>query len=221
MVSTPSGRRLSPAVYRRRRLAVLLALLAVVAIVAVLIWQPWRGAPKAAPTPSASTRSAAPTTAPPTTPASEPSTEAAPTPSVSPTGEALDACTTANVSVTAVTDKESYASGELPQLSMTLTNDGDEACLINVGTTTQAFTITSGSDTWWRSTDCQTEPSDQVVTLDAHQTVSSLTPLQWDRTRSAVDTCSSARPAAPAGYFHLSVSVGGIDSVDDAVFVLG
>ena len=93
-------------------------------------------------------------------------------------------------------------------------------CLINVGTATQSFVITSGSDTWWRSTDCQSESSDQVVQLAPGQTVSSVTPLTWDRTRSSVDTCASARPQAPAGYFHLSVSIGGIEAADTKVFQL-
>lgn len=199
----------------------LLAVLAVAAIVAIVIWQPWRGAPAAAPVTASVTPS--PSSPPPTTaaPTTEPSTEPAPTPSASPTADAVAPCTTANIDVAAVTDKESYGGGEFPQLSMTLTNNADTPCLINVGTATQSFTITSGSDTWWRSTDCQTEPSDQVVQLDAHQTVSSVTPLSWDRTRSAVDTCGGPRAAAPSGYFHLSVSIGGIDSSDSAVFVLG
>ncbi len=202
--------------HRRRRLTVLLAVLAVAAIVAIVIWQPWREAPSA--TPSGSPSSPAPTTVAPTT---APPTEAAPTPSVSPTTDAVAPCTTANVEVVPVTDRESYGGGEFPQVSMTLTNNGDAPCLINVGTATQSFTITSGNDTWWRSTDCQTEPTDQVVQLEAQQTVSSVTPLSWDRTRSAIDTCGGPRAAAPSGYFRLAVSVGGIDSSESAVFVLG
>lgn len=120
----------------------------------------------------------------------------------------------------AVTDRESYGAGELPKLSITLSNDTDTPCLINVGTATQAFVISSGSDTWWRSTDCQSESSDQVVQLAAGQTVSSITPLEWDRTRSAVDTCATARPQARAGYFHLSVSIGGIEAADTRAFEL-
>lgn len=80
--------------------------------------------------------------------------------------------------------------------------------------------ITSGSDTWWRSTDCQVEPSDQVVRLEAGQSVSTLEPLVWDRTRSAVDTCDGDRQAASAGYYHLSVSIGGIDAPDGVMFRL-
>lgn len=202
----------------------LLAVLAVVAVVAIVIWQPWRGSTAASSaSPSGSPTSPAPTTPAPTTPAptTPPPTEAAPTPAVSPTADAVAPCTTGNIELVPTTDKESYGGGEFPQLSMTLTNNSNAPCLINVGTSTQSFTITSGSDTWWRSTDCQTEPSDQVVQLEARQTVASVTPLSWDRTRSAVDTCGGPRAVAPAGYFHLTVSIGGIDSRESAVFVLG
>jgi len=122
--------------------------------------------------------------------------------------------------VQAVTDQDVYSAGELPKLSITLSNTSGAACLINVGTATQSFVITSGTDTWWRSTDCQSESSDQVVQLAAGQTVSSVTPLQWDRTRSSVDTCGSSRPQASPGYYHLSVSIGGIQAADTKVFEL-
>lgn len=120
----------------------------------------------------------------------------------------------------AVTDKDAYAAGELPKLSITLSNTSDGPCLINVGTATQTFKISSGTDVWWRSTDCQSESSDQVVQLAAGQTVSSVEPLVWDRTRSSVDTCDSARPSAAAGYYHLQVSIGGIEAADTKMFQL-
>lgn len=208
--------------YRRRRLVLLLALLAVAVAVVLAVWQPWRGsaAPDAARTPSpsgSSTATAEPSSSP------EPSAtdpEPSPDPSASGTAPAIAACTTSDISVQAVTDKDSYGAGELPQLSITLSNTSSDPCLINVGTATQSFVITSGTDTWWRSTDCQSESSDQVVQLAAGQTVSSVTPLAWDRTRSSVDTCGSARPQAPAGYFHLQVSIGGIQGADTKMFEL-
>lgn len=236
-MSTAPRRRQSAAVYRRRRLVVLLALAAVVAAVVLAIWQPWRSsaAPLAGPSPSGSSSAAAesPAESPDATPVatslaeespSAAASETAPAPQPAPSASAspgILACTTADLTVLAVTDKESYGAGELPQLSITLSNTSAVPCLINVGTATQSFVVTSGSDTWWRSTDCQSESSDQVVQLAAGQTVSSVTPLVWDRTRSAVDTCgSSSRPAAPAGYFHLQVSIGGIQGADTAMFRL-
>lgn len=125
-----------------------------------------------------------------------------------------EACAADSVLVEALTDKESYAAGEVPQLSIRLTNTSATPCTINVGTTQQSFTITSGNDAWWRSTDCQAAPSDMVVTLTAGQVVESSAPIAWDRTRSSVDTCEGDRQRAPGGgaSYHLDVSIGGIPS---------
>ncbi|MFT4051177.1 MAG: hypothetical protein QM677_02875 [Microbacterium sp.] len=226
--ASPPPRRHSAAVYRRRRLGVLLVIVVLVATIALAIWQPWRGwvfgdaaqtpAPSGATSSASATPSATSSTTASVTPASE--TSATPEPSASATETAIATCTTGDISVLAVTDQDSYAAGELPQLSITLSNTSDDPCLINVGTSTQSFVITSGSDTWWRSTDCQTESSDQVVQLEAGQTVSSVTPIEWDRTRSAVDTCDADRSAAPAGYYHLQVSIGGVQGADTKMFEL-
>lgn len=203
----------------------LLVLLAVIAGVVLAIWQPWRGSAAAVvsrtPAPSESTSAPAPSGSPAET-ESGVETEAAPEPdpAASATEPAIAACTTTSISVLAATDKESYGAGEVPQLSITLSNTSSDPCLMNVGTATQSFVITSGTDTWWRSTDCQVESSDQVVQLAAGQTVSSVTPVPWDRTRSSVDTCDSGRPQAPAGYFHLQVSIGGIQAADTKMFQL-
>ena len=212
-------------------MAVLLVLAVVVAVV-LAVWQPWRGTPQpAASTSAGQTPSALPTSGAAADPsaAAEPSApadatpapvESTPEPDPSGTAPAVAACSTADISVQAVTDQDVYAAGELPKLSITLSNKSTAPCLINVGTATQSFVITSGSDTWWRSTDCQSESSDQVVQLAGGQTVSSVSPLQWDRTRSSVDSCGSSRPQAAPGYYHLSVSIGGIEAADTKVFEL-
>lgn len=209
----------------------LLAVVAVIAVVWLLIAQPWRGgADTAAPTPDASTPGAStapPATTDPTptdaTPAAEspaPTEASAPAPSASP---ALAACAAKDVRVEALTDQNTYAAGVDPQFSIRLTNTSGSDCTMNVGTATQSFTVTSGTDVYWRSTDCQTAPSDQYVTLAAGQTVTSATPITWDRTRSSVDTCGSGnRPAAPAGgaSYHLAVAIGGVSSAQTAQFLL-
>jgi hypothetical protein len=121
-------------------------------------------------------------------------------------------------------DHTVYAAGQNPKLSIKLTNASAQPCKINVGTATQSFVITSGTDTWWRSTDCQKDPADMVVLLKAGQSVTSSTPVVWDRTRSSVNSCvSKTRPVAPAGgaTYHLTVSIGGFDSLTDTLFQLG
>ena len=224
-------KRLPPSVYRRRRIVLLLVVVAVVALVWVLIAQPWRGAaadqPDARPTPTATssapeTPTPTPTPTPEVTPTSEPTPDAAPEATPSPEPSAKP-CVARDVSVEALTDKETYDAGQNPQLSIRLTNDGETDCTLNVGTSGQSFTIMSGSDVWWRSTDCQTEPSDMVVLVAAGQTVTSAAPLTWDRTRSAVGTCGDAdRQVAPGGgaSYHLRVEIGGIASTQSAQMLL-
>lgn len=203
-------RREPAAVYRRRRIVVFGGLILLIAALAVGIWlamaQPWahsETAPVTTPTPSASP-TATETTA--ETPSAEPSPDASP--SAAP-------CQAGDIVVEAQTDAESYPAGSLPQLSIALTNNGSSDCTLDVGTATQSFTVTSGSDVWWRSTDCQENPSSQVVTLSAGQTVTSATPVVWDRTRSDVATCADEnRTRAPGGgaSYHVSVSIGGFDA---------
>lgn len=210
--------------YRRRRLVALIGLLLVVGLVWLFIAQPWNStAAPATPDPAASTPVATPEAS---TPAATdaPADEAtASGDAEAPTEEGIPTCTNKDVSVEALTNQSSYAADQNPQLSIRLKNTSAADCTINVGTTSQTFTISSGEDTWWRSTDCQSEPSDMVVTLAAGQEVASSTPITWDRTRSAVDTCQNAnRPKAPGGgaSYHLAVSIGGIPSAQSAQFLL-
>ena len=173
--------------------------------------------PRSAPTPSASASvSSAPATAE-MTPTETPVPDArgrhrrAPTPEA--TGTAKP-CLPSAVRVETVTDADTYAAGQNPQVSIKLTNQGAVDCTLNVGTTTQIFTITSGNDVWWRSTDCQSEPSDMIVTLAAGQTVASAAPLTWDRTRFRLDV-RHRQPACRSGgrcSYHVSVEIGGFSA---------
>jgi cytoskeletal protein RodZ len=241
-MSTPT-RRHSRAVYRRRRLVLLLGLVLIAALVWLFIAQPWRSwaatgdAEPASSTSQSPSPTASATTPPPDADADVADDPAAdetdaeadaeedagadePSPSATP---AVEPCTRSELEVVAGTDKDSYATGENPQLTITLTNRSTVACTLNVGTSAQTFEVSSGSDVWWRSTDCQAKPSDMTVTIAAGQSVSSAKPLTWDRTRSSVDSCKSeTRPQAPGGgaTYHLDVSIGGVHSETTKAFML-
>lgn len=209
----------SAAVYRRRRLVVVIGLILFVAAIGVGIWlliaKPWAAA-DASPKPTSSS-SETPTTTP-TTDAESPS----PSPSAEQT-PAIVACEAKDVEVTAVTDAETYAAGVLPKLSISLTNKGTKDCTLDVGSTTQVFTISSGADVWWRSTDCQENPSSMIATLTAGTTVTSKDPVTWDRTRSSVETCDQEnRQRAPGGgaSYHVEVSIGGFTSLTTTQILL-
>ena len=156
----------APAVYWRRRLLVALGLIAVIVVVVLIIVRPGSGAP----TGGASGGTPTPTT------------------TVSTDPDDVAACDPAKVSVEAVTDAVAYDPGVNPQLQLVLKSTATAPCTIEAGSDVQVFTITSGEEVIWKSTDCQVEPQEQVQLLNPGVPVSSAS-LAWDRTRSSPDTC--------------------------------
>ncbi len=206
-IKHPVGPR-SDKVYRRRRLVVGLGLLAVILIIFLIVVRP--GASVGEPGSSSTTVKGTSTDAP----------SQAPTMAAAADG---GACNPANITVDALTDAAEYGSDQLPKLSLSLTNTGSTSCVIDAGTAKQVFTISSGNDVWWTSTDCQTGAADASVTLAAGATEKSSAPLTWDRTRSAKDTCESdSRESAPGegASFYLSVTVDGIAAKSPTLFIL-
>ncbi|MEY2698286.1 MAG: hypothetical protein RL720_242 [Actinomycetota bacterium] len=213
-MSTPAPgqpRRVSPAVYRRRRLVALLALVAVVTAVVLIIVRPGQ----ATPTPTETAAAVKPTVAPVATETATPT----PTPTVDVTD--YKECSTKNLEVLPVIDSVDYQAGVLPNLSLTIQNTGKTACFYNVGTSAQELTITSGAETYWVSTDCQTEKSDTIAILEPGVVYPSA-PVSWSRERSAPDTCGGTRDAVPAGgaSYYLTAKVGGVSSKSSAQFLL-
>ena len=187
-----------PQVYWRRRLLVGLGVVAVIVIIILIIVRPGSGG-----TPSAGTTPSKTASAPATTPSGA-------------------ACADSALTLVAVTDKASYAAGEDPQISMKLTNNGATTCTVNMGSTKQALIITSGSETIWKSTDCQTGAVDSPQVLKAGQSLS--TPaIAWNRTRSSTSTCSATNPpqvTAGGASYHLGVQLGDLKSKDTVQFLL-
>ncbi len=220
MSSTSPGDRPSAAVYRRRRLLALLVVVAVIAVVVIIVSNLGRGtAETAAPgaTPSADAASGDSGDA-----AAEPAPDPSPSASAGTETNADGSCAAGQLTVTPVTDAASYKAGVLPKLSFTVTNTGMEPCTANLGTTTQVFTISSGSDVYWKSTDCQTGAEDAEVELAA-RTPQTSSPFEWSRQRSSTTTCQEKeRPAVPAGgaTYTLSVEVAGVKSAEPKSFLL-
>ena len=200
-------------------MVLLLALVVIGGVVWAAVAQPWRGLTDAAEQPKP-----APTAA--VTPVGTPSPAAmtpAPTPQPTSTDPPVpQPCDPETIDLVPIVHGETFETKPVT-LGMRLTNTGSVDCTLDVGTSKQRFVITSGQDTWWRSTDCQSEPSDMVVTLTAGQTVESAAPLTWDRTRSDVGTCANEnRPRAPGGgaAYNLTVELGEIKGAKSAQFYL-
>ena len=206
---TPAGRQ-SPQVYRRRRLLVLIGLIAVIVAVVLIIVRPGSS--------QGDDRGASPSTSPTTVP----STSNPTTIPTEPTAADGDPCSPEKILVEAVTDKSAYEAAEQPQLSVTITNTGKNICVLNAGTAQQVFTIKSGEELYWTSTDCQVDAIDAEVSLTPGTPISSAVPIIWDRTRSSPETCNGPRETVPAGgaSYHLSVSVDGFESAESKQFQL-
>lgn len=214
-MSTPAPghtRPVSPAVFRRRRLVALLAFLAIVTAVVLIIVRPGQATPEPALT---ATAVAKPTVA--------PVVSETPTPEPVPTVDVSDykECAVKNLVVLPVLDSVDYQAGVLPNLSLTIQNTSKTACFYNVGTAAQQLTITSGAETYWVSTDCQSEKSDTLAILEPGVVYPSA-PLAWERQRSAPDTCSGERPPVPAegASYYLTTKVGEVSSKSSAQFLL-
>ncbi|GAB3809164.1 hypothetical protein GCM10028798_36360 [Humibacter antri] len=201
----------SSKVYWRRRLVVGLALLAIVVVILLIVFAP-RGKSDAT-APVATHTAVASTPKPTTNPTTVPTTKAT---------ASGKACAASVIDVEAITDANSYGGGVQPQLSFSITNTGTKACTFDAGTAKQVFTITSGTQVYWKSTDCQTNPVDTVILLEPGKTLTS-NPIAWDRTHSDPSTCSDkqrqAVPAAGASY-HLKVQVDGVTSKTTKQFLL-
>ncbi len=130
-------------------------------------------------------------------------------------------CPAGELSVTPITDRDSYAGGELPMLTLRIENTGATACEAQLGTADMVFTVTSGSDTVWSSTDCQVNPDARAVILEPKKPLETEA-ITWDRTRSSTETCDIERDpvTADGATYHLQVSAAGVPGTGTAPFLL-
>lgn len=223
-------------VYWRRRAVVILVLVVVVVIILIATRAGAGSGAVTAPTTTA-TSAALPSSTPkvtaPTSASGSTGSTAAPAASSAPapgstaaagsgsSGSSSGTCTASDITLKPIADRSTYTSLEQPKISMSITNTSASACSIDLGSSQQVLTITSGSDTYWSSKDCQVGGTHQIVKMSAGQTLT--TPaITWDRTRSSTASCNSTRSSVPAGgaSYHLSVSVGAITSSTSALMIL-
>lgn len=192
-------------VYIRRRILVLAGVLAVVALVVLIILKP--GSNNGA-------RDASQIEVPSDLAGTTATPDAA-------SDDEVPECAPASLRVEAITDKTDYAEGELPKLSLSVTNAGTKACTADLGTAGMQFVVSSGDDEVWRSVDCQEEPESLAVILEPDEPLES-EPIAWDRTRSSTDTCDITREPVVAGgaSYHLRAVAAGVDGSTTAQFLL-
>lgn len=127
------------------------------------------------------------------------------------------ACDPQTLALTLTADGTSYAAGALPTLTVTLTNDGPDACLIDVGEAQREVVITSGADRIWSSRDCAA-PETQAREILLAPGTADATQLQWPRVRSA-QGCPAGQPEALPGTYSAALTLGALAPAP-VVFVL-
>lgn len=197
-----SGRPPLRPVYRRRRLIAGLVLLLVLAVAFggfVALSSAMSGGQGGGPSSGGQPSGAAAPESQPTASASG-SPAATGDPSASPTATSGDGCEQNLVAVTAATDKQVYAAGDKPLLSLTVTNNNKVPCEVNIGTSQMEYMITSGSDRIFSSKDCQAESTDLMKTIAPGKSETANFPWQRNRT---VQGCEpvEAKPGAGGAYY--------------------
>ncbi|WP_159823812.1 hypothetical protein [Arthrobacter sp. 9AX] len=198
--SGSSTRKPSPAVYRRRRLFLVVALLMVIGLVVggFSLAGAFSGQPASSTDPAAGATASA-------DPSSQASPSAAPDPT--PTPSATPTCNQNLVTVSASTDKAAYGPDENPLLTLKVTNGGTMPCEVNIGTSQMEFLVTSGADRIFSSKDCQAKSEDlvKIIAPGASETAN----FPWPRNRT-VEGCQpvEAKPGAGGAYYIYTAKLG-------------
>ncbi|MFF5792823.1 hypothetical protein ACFY5D_12290 [Paeniglutamicibacter sp. NPDC012692] len=189
----------SPKVYRRRRLA---ALIAGLLVIVLLVWAGIAIASSLRP--KAADGNPAQAAAPSNTPTAPESSAPAPEPSAGPA-----VCAEGDVSVLATTAQATHGPSQNPVLVMTIKNIGKSECVVNVGTSQQEFTVMSGTDRIFSTADCLADPSDIDITMKPGGSESAR--FTWERVRSAPG-CKIVNAKPRPGWYGFTAKLGNITS---------
>jgi hypothetical protein len=201
---------------------------ALVAVLALLVWTGvavaglFRGEPEPEPAaqPAAGVSvspSATPTPQDSASPSADPAASGEPEPSDSGSAEGegtsdaptAEACRPGDIAVTASTDQQAYGVSAEPVLTMTIVNEGETPCTVDAGTGQQDFTVASGSDRIFSTSDCLADPSSLDIELAPGQEETAR--FTWERERSAPG-CKDV-PAKPRpGTYNFTAKLGDVTS---------
>lgn len=121
-------------------------------------------------------------------------------------------------------DSASFDPGTMPYFGYKITNTSTVDCTFDVGAATTFYTVTSGSETIWRTKDCtdRTTLTAYIATLKAGETKTSNLD-QWPKVKSTEGIgCDATQEAVitEGASYKLQAEVGGVISSNTVQFLL-
>lgn len=107
--------------------------------------------------------------------------------------------------VAAETDKDRYASGEQPVLSLVVRNEGASPCTVNVGTSQMEFVLTRDDERVFSSSDCQQASQDLERVIEPGGEDRAM--FEWNR-KPTVPGCTVVDGGPDAGSYTLTTRLG-------------
>lgn len=107
------------------------------------------------------------------------------------------------------TDKQTYAAGENPVITMTIQNKSGRDCVRDIGSGANTFTVSSGGHRAWSSDDCDPSQASNPQVLPAGAKAEAK--VTWERKLSSPG-CAGQAPAAQAGVYQVEGSNGKVVS---------
>jgi hypothetical protein len=104
------------------------------------------------------------------------------------------------------TDQKSYAVGDNPKFTATLSNTGTTSCTLVSGASRQVWTVTSGHDQVWTTQGCVASQAVARLTIKAHGEYT--TSVVWNGRRR--DSHCNVGEQATAGTYVVSATIDGV-----------
>ncbi|KQR11881.1 hypothetical protein [Cellulomonas sp. Leaf334] len=119
-------------------------------------------------------------------------------------------CAPASLALAMAADATSFAPGVSATFTVTVTNTGEQPCLVDAGEAQREIVITSGSDRVWSNRDC-IAPGTETRTLLLAGGGTDSTPFAWNRIRSA-EGCPADLPVPGAGTYSAQLNLAGVSA---------
>lgn len=118
-------------------------------------------------------------------------------------------CVEGDVVVTASTAQATHGPADNPVLVMTIKNAGSTECMVNVGTSQQDFSVMSGADRIFSTSDCVEDPTDTEIMVKPG--ASETARFTWTRVRSAPG-CKFVAAKPRPGTYGFTAKLGDVSS---------